>query len=85
MDVHGQTESYFVSAGLKGGLPKGWQVISRVAHAKASAELADTNFYLDYPDIDAALESSGPATALNILGDGSHTARYRHGWLAHRP
>ena len=70
---HGPTESSFISAGLKGVLPKGWQVNLAGAYAKASAELVDTNFYLNYPAIDAALASSDPATALNIFGDGSHT------------
>jgi len=69
----GPTETSFVSAGLKGVLPKGWQINLAGAYARASAELVDTNFYLNYPAIDAALASSDPATALNIFGDGSHT------------
>ena len=33
----------------------------------------ESNYYLNYEAINAALASSDPATALNIFGDGSHT------------
>jgi iron complex outermembrane receptor protein len=62
-----------VSAAVKGVLPKGWQINFTGAYSKASAELVETNDSLNYLAIDAALASSGPATALNIFGDGSHT------------
>ena len=69
----GPTTASFISTGVKGTLPKGWQVNLTGAYAKASAELVETNYSLNYPAIDAALASSDPATALNIFGDGSHT------------
>ena len=69
----GPTENSFISAAVKGVLPKGWQVNLAGAYAKASAELIETNFTLNYPAINAALARSDPATALNLFGDGSHT------------
>jgi outer membrane receptor protein involved in Fe transport len=69
----GPTTNSFVSASVKGVLPKGWQINLAGAYAKASTEFVESNFTLNYPAIDAALASSDPATALNIFGDGSHT------------
>jgi iron complex outermembrane recepter protein len=69
----GPTKISSVSAAVKGVLPKGWQINFTGAYSKASAELVETNYSLNYPAIDAALASSDPATALNIFGDGSHT------------
>jgi iron complex outermembrane receptor protein len=69
----GPTETSFFSASVKGVLPKGWQINFAGAYAKASAEFVEANYGLNYLAIDAALASSDPATALNILGDGSHT------------
>jgi iron complex outermembrane receptor protein len=69
----GPTETSFFSASVKGALPKGWQINFAGAYSKASAEFVEANYGVNYPAIDAALASSDPATALNILGDGSHT------------
>jgi iron complex outermembrane receptor protein len=69
----GPTTNSFVSASVKGVLPKGWQINLAGAYSKASTEFLETNFTLNYPAINAALASSDPATALNIFGDGSHT------------
>ena len=69
----GPTTNSFVSASVKGVLPKGWQINLAGAYSKASTEFLETNFTLDYTAINAALASSDPATALNIFGDGSHT------------
>jgi iron complex outermembrane recepter protein len=69
----GPTETSFVSAALKGMLPKGWQINLAGAYAKASADFLETNYTLNYPAINTALASLDPATALNIFGDGSHT------------
>ena len=69
----GPTTTSFISAAVKGMLPKGWQVNLTGAYAKASAEFVETNYSLNYPAIYAALASPDPATALNIFGDGSHT------------
>ena len=69
----GPTTNSFVSASVKGVLPKGWQINLAGAYTKASTEFVESNFALNYAAIDAALASSDPATALNIFGDGSHT------------
>ncbi len=69
----GPSKTTFVSATLKGALPKAWQVSLVGAYAKASNEFFETNFTLNDAAINLALASSDPATALNILGDGSHT------------
>jgi len=69
----GPTEISFISAAVKGVLPKGWQINFAGAYSKASADFVERNYTLNYPAIDAALASSDPATALNIFGDGSHT------------
>jgi iron complex outermembrane recepter protein len=69
----GPTATSFVSAAVKGVLPKGWQINLAGAYSKASAEFIESNFTLNYPAINAALASSDPATALNLFGDGSHT------------
>jgi iron complex outermembrane recepter protein len=69
----GPTETSFVSAAVKGVLPKGWQVNLESAYSKASARFIESNYTLNYAAIDAALASSDPATALNLFGDGSHT------------
>jgi iron complex outermembrane receptor protein len=69
----GPTQTSFVSAAVKGVLPKGWQINLGGAYSKASARFIESNFTLNYPAINAALASSDPATALNIFGDGSHT------------
>src|SRR6202142_1267606 len=69
----GPTTNSFVSATVKGVLPKAWQIHLAGAYAKASTEFVESNYTLNYPAIDAALASSDPATALNIFGDGSHT------------
>jgi iron complex outermembrane receptor protein len=68
----GPTEMSFGSAALKGVLPHGWQVNLAAAYAKASTDFVESNV-LNYDAIDAALNRSDPATALNIFGDGSHT------------
>jgi iron complex outermembrane receptor protein len=69
----GPTETSSFSASVKGVLPKGWQINIAGAYAKASTDFVETNYTLNYPAIEAALASFDPATALNILGDGSHT------------
>ena len=69
----GPTEISFVSAAVKGALPKGWQINLAGAYSKASTEFFETNYSLNYPAINAALARSDPATALNLFGDGSHT------------
>jgi iron complex outermembrane recepter protein len=69
----GLTNISLVSAAVKGVLPKGWQINLTGAYSKASAELVETNYGLNYPAINAALASSDPTTALNLFGDGSHT------------
>jgi len=69
----GPTTNSFVSAALKGVLPKGWQINLAGAYAKATTEFVESNFALNYAAIDAALASPNPATALNVFGDGSHT------------
>ncbi len=69
----GPTTNSFVSASVKGVLPKGWQINFASSYAKASTEFIESNFALNYAAINAALASSDPATALNIFGDGSHT------------
>jgi outer membrane receptor protein involved in Fe transport len=70
----GPTQTSFVSAAVKGVLPKGWQINLGGAYSKASARFIESNFTLNYPAINAALASSDPATALNLFGDGSHTS-----------
>ena len=50
-------------------LAKGWQVNFTGVYAKASNKLLESNFFFNYAAINAALASSNPATALNILGD----------------
>jgi iron complex outermembrane receptor protein len=70
---HGPSSTTFVSAALKGALPKGWQVDLAGAWSRASNEFFESNFYLNYDAVNSALASSDPATALNIFGDGSHT------------
>jgi outer membrane receptor protein involved in Fe transport len=70
---HGPSETTFISAALKGALPKGWQVNLAGAYAQASSEFFESNFTLNNAAINAALASSDPATALNVFGDGSHT------------
>ena len=69
----GPTTNSFVSAAVKGVLPKGWQINLAGAYAKASADFLETNYTLNYTAINAALASSDPTTALNLFGDGSHT------------
>jgi outer membrane receptor protein involved in Fe transport len=69
----GPTTSYSGSAVVKGSLPGGWQLNLTGAYAEASAELLERNYSLNETAIDVALASSDPSTALNILGDGSHT------------
>jgi iron complex outermembrane recepter protein len=69
----GPTDISLASVAVKGMLPKAWQINLAGAYSKASAELLETNFTLNYPAIDAALASPDPASALNLFGDGSHT------------
>jgi len=68
----GPTETSFVSTGIKGVLPRGWQIRLSGAYSKASTDFIEANT-LNQGAIEAALNSSDPATALNLLGDGSHT------------
>jgi outer membrane receptor protein involved in Fe transport len=70
---HGPSETTFISAALKGALPKGWRVDLVGAWSRASNEFFESNFDLNYAAINSALASSDPTTALNIFGDGSHT------------
>jgi iron complex outermembrane recepter protein len=69
----GPTDISFASVAVKGVLPKEWQINLAGAYSRASAEFLETNYTLNNPAIDAALASSGPANALNLFGDGSHT------------
>jgi iron complex outermembrane receptor protein len=69
----GPTTTSFVSAAVKGVLPKGWQINFSAGYSKASTEFREANYTLNDTAINAALASSDPTAALNIFGDGSHT------------
>src|SRR6202795_1304440 len=45
----GPTEISFVSAAVKGVLPKGWQINLAGAYSKASADFIERNYTLNYP------------------------------------
>jgi iron complex outermembrane recepter protein len=70
---NGRTETSFISTGIKGVLPRGWQLRLSTAYAKSSTSFFEYN-NLNTDAIDAALGSADRATALNLFGDGSHTA-----------
>jgi outer membrane receptor protein involved in Fe transport len=68
----GRTETSFMSAGLKGLISREWQLRLSMAYSKSLTDFFEHNL-LNMVAAEAALESSDPATALNIFGDGSHT------------
>ena len=70
---NGRTETSFISTGLKGVLSRGWQLRLSAAYSKSSTRFFEYN-NLNTKAIDAALGSADPATALNLFGDGSHSA-----------
>ena len=70
---HGRTETSFISTGIKGVLPRGWQLRLSTAYSKSSTRFFEYN-NLNTGAIDVLLASADPATALNLFGDGSHTA-----------
>ena len=69
---NGQTETSFISTGIKGALSRGWQLRLSAAYSKSSTRFFEYN-NLNTGAIDAALGSADPASALNLFGDGSHT------------
>ena len=70
---NGRTETSFLSTGLKGVLSRGWQLRLSTAFSESNTHFFEHN-NLNRSAIDAALGSADPATALNIFGDGSHSA-----------
>ncbi len=70
---NGRTETSFISTGLKGVLSRGWQLRLSAAYSKSSTRFFEYN-NLNTDAIDVALGNADPATALNLFGDGSHTA-----------
>jgi iron complex outermembrane receptor protein len=68
----GPTDTFAVSTGIKGVLPRGWQVNLSAQYSRLREEESLTN-ELDDAAITAALNRSDPATAFNVFGDGSHT------------
>src|SRR5205085_5154573 len=71
---NGRTATSFISTGIKGVLPRGWQLRPSTAYSKSSTRFFEYN-NLNTGAIDVLLASADPATALNLFGDGSHTAR----------
>src|SRR5438105_3891598 len=71
---NGRTATSFISTGIKGVLPRGWQLRLSTAYSKSSTRFFEYN-NLNTGAIDVLLASADPATALNLFGDGSHTAR----------
>ena len=79
---HGRTETSFISTGLKGVLSRGWQLHLSAGYSKSSTAFVEYNNFNSYfadnsrstLAVNAALASADPATALNLFGDGSHTA-----------
>ena len=69
---HGRTETSFLSTGLKGSLPRDWQLRLTAAYSQSSTHFFEYN-NLNADGVDAALGSGDPATALNLFGDGSHS------------
>jgi iron complex outermembrane receptor protein len=69
----GRTETSFISAGMTGRLSKGWQLHLSTAYSKSHTSFFEYN-NLNTGAINAALGSADPAMALNLFGDGSHTA-----------
>jgi outer membrane receptor protein involved in Fe transport len=69
----GQTETSFISTGIKGALARGWQLRMTAAYSKSRTRFFEYN-NLNTDAIDAALGSTAPATALDLFGDGSHTS-----------
>ena len=69
----GRTETSFISADMTGRLPNAWQLRLSAAYSKSHTSFFEYN-NLNAGAINAALGSTDPATALNVFGDGSHTA-----------
>lgn len=70
---NGRTETSFISTGLKGVLSRGWQLRLSAGYSKSSTRFFEYN-NLNTNAIATALGSADSATALNLFGDGSHTA-----------
>jgi outer membrane receptor protein involved in Fe transport len=69
----GRTETSSISTSLNGMLSRGWQLRISAAYSISSTRFFEYN-NLNIGAIDAALGSADPSTALNIFGDGSHSA-----------
>ena len=69
----GRSATSFLSAGFTGALSHGWQLRLSAAYSKSSTRLLEYNS-LNTAAVDAALGSANPAFALNLFGDGTHTA-----------
>jgi iron complex outermembrane receptor protein len=69
----GRTETSFISAGMTGRLSKDWQLHLSTAYSKSLTSFFEYN-NLNIDAVNAALGSADPAMALNLFGDGSHTA-----------
>jgi outer membrane receptor protein involved in Fe transport len=70
----GPITTFVVSPALKGALSEGWQLNLSGAYSKATTEFVETNNLNDAAALVAGLNSSDPATALNLFGDGSHSS-----------
>ena len=68
----GPTDTLFASVEVKRLLPGGWQASLAAAYSRSRTEFVEAN-YFSQDAVDAALNSSDPAVALNLFGDGSHT------------
>jgi outer membrane receptor protein involved in Fe transport len=71
---NGRTDTSSISLGIKGALSRGWQLHVSTAYSESSTRFVEYN-NLNTAAVDAALDSADPAIALNLFGDGSHSAR----------
>jgi iron complex outermembrane recepter protein len=70
---NGRTDTSSISLGIKGALSRGWQLHVSTAYSESSTRFVEYN-NLNTAAVDAALDSADPAIALNLFGDGSHSA-----------
>jgi len=69
----GRTETSFIASELKGVLSEVWQLRLSAAYSRSQTDFYESNTF-SANAVNGALSSADPATALNLFGDGSHSA-----------
>jgi outer membrane receptor protein involved in Fe transport len=70
----GKATATFVSTGIRGEIPRRWQLRASASYSRATTSYTESNT-LNLDAVEAALGSADPSNVLNMFGDGAHSSR----------